>query len=90
MSGTTSISGLVSGLDTTSIISQLMQLEAAPQTLLKNKQATESSTVSALQTLNTKIASLATAATTASDADSWKASKPPASGETDTSGRALA
>ena len=33
-SATTSVSGLVSGLDTSTIISQLMQLEAQPQTAL--------------------------------------------------------
>ena len=33
----TSIGGLVSGLDTATIISQLMQLEAQPQTRLKTK-----------------------------------------------------
>ena len=32
---TSSIGGLVSGMDTTTIISQLMQIEAQPQTLLK-------------------------------------------------------
>ena len=32
---TSSISGLASGLDTASIIAQLMQLEAIPQTRLK-------------------------------------------------------
>ncbi|MDO8122152.1 flagellar filament capping protein FliD [Isoptericola sp. b490] len=73
MAGSTSISGIVSGMDTTSIINQLMQVEAAPQTLLKHKQSTATSLVSALQSLNTKVASLTTAARTAADPDSWKA-----------------
>lgn len=62
MSSSASISGLASGLDTASIISQLMQLEAAPQTRLKSQMSTEKSTVSTLQGLNTKLAALATTA----------------------------
>lgn len=57
-----SIDGLVSGLDTATIISQLMQVEAMPQTLLKNKVTAEQKTVTALQALNTKLAALATKA----------------------------
>ncbi len=53
------IDGLVSGLDTKNIINQLMQLEARPQTLLKNKVSSSQSMISALQQLNTKMASLA-------------------------------
>lgn len=57
-----SISGLGSGLDTASIIDQFMQLEAAPQTRLKSRVASEKSVVSLLQALNTKVAALATRA----------------------------
>lgn len=73
MAGTSSVSGLVSGLDTASIISQLMQLEAQPQQALKAKQTVTQSLVTALQSLNTKVASLGTAATTAATASSWQA-----------------
>jgi flagellar hook-associated protein 2 len=69
------IDGLISGLDTTSLINQLMQAEAAPQTLLKSKQDSTTSMVSALQALNTKVASLADAATKAATATSWGATK---------------
>ncbi|GAA3795313.1 flagellar filament capping protein FliD [Cellulomonas soli] len=72
---TLGIDGLVSGLDTTSLINQLMAVEANQQTLLKTKQSTASSLVTALQTLNTKVASLATSATTASTAASWSKAK---------------
>ncbi|MFV0632973.1 flagellar filament capping protein FliD [Demequina sp.] len=65
------IDGLVSGLDTTTIISQLMQIEAAPQTLLKSKQATTQDVVTALQSINAKLRSLAEAATSASTAKNW-------------------
>ncbi|WP_374454268.1 flagellar filament capping protein FliD [Nocardioides sp.] len=59
---TASISGLGSGLDTASIIEQFMQLEAASQNRLRSRQTTEKSVLSALQSLNTKVAALATRA----------------------------
>ena len=37
MAGTTSVGGLASGLDTATIIDQLMQLEAVPQNRLEHK-----------------------------------------------------
>jgi flagellar hook-associated protein 2 len=58
VSGTSSISGLVSNLDTTSIISQLMQLESQPQANLKAKVANEQSAVGAYQSVNTKMSAL--------------------------------
>lgn len=67
------ISGIVSGLDTGAIIKQLMQLEAAPQTLLRTKQSSATSLVTALQALNTKVSSLFEAATAASKPASWSA-----------------
>ena len=73
MAGTQSISGLVSGLDTSSIISSLMQLEAQPQAALKTKQTATQSVVTALQSLNTKVASLGDSAKTAATASSWRA-----------------
>src|SRR5664279_4983405 len=57
------VDGLVSGLDTTSLINSLMQLEALPQTILKKKVSGSQAMISALQGLNTKIASLASLAT---------------------------
>jgi len=59
------IDGLVSGLDTTSLINSLMAAEATPQTLLKRKATTTQSTITALQTLNAQIAALAETATKA-------------------------
>lgn len=69
------IDGLVSGLDTTSLITQLMQVEAMPQTLLKTKQTSTQSFLSGLQSLNTKVASLAEAAAKAAKPASWDAYK---------------
>lgn len=62
MAGTSSIGGLASGLDTASIINQLMTLEAASQTKLKSQVTSEQGKVTALQKLNTALQSLATAA----------------------------
>lgn len=57
--GSLAIDGLVSGLDTTTLINNLMAIESQPQTLLKSKVTTTQSLVSAFQSLNTSVASLA-------------------------------
>ncbi len=72
---TASISGLASGLDSATIISQLMQLEAAPQTKLKSRLTTEQSTLKTLQDLNTRVASLQTQAAGLADAAKWSTAK---------------
>jgi flagellar hook-associated protein 2 len=56
------IDGLVSGLDTTSIINSLMTAEAAPQTQLKTQLTTVQSKLTDLQSLNASIKSIADAA----------------------------
>ena len=66
-----SVDGLVSGLDTTTIISQLMQLERQPQTRLKTKQATVESAIGALRNLNTKFLAVTTAAGKLMDSKGW-------------------
>lgn len=73
MAATSSIGGLASGLDTATIISQLMALESLPQTKLKSQVTSEQSKVTALQKLNTALQALATAAgtMTASATGSW-------------------
>ncbi len=67
------VDGLVSGFNTTEMITQLMTLEAAPQTLLKSKVTKTETFVSALQSLNTKLSSLKDSATKAATATSWQA-----------------
>lgn len=67
------IDGLISGLDTTALIDSLITLQAGSQSLLKSKQTTASSLVTALQSLNTKVSSLAEHATKAAKAQSWEA-----------------
>src|SRR4051812_15765574 len=61
-SGTSSISGLVSGLDTASIVSQLMQIESRPQALLKTQLSTAQTNSRALREINTALAGLSSAA----------------------------
>jgi flagellar hook-associated protein 2 len=70
-----SIGGLVSGLDTATIITQLLQLEARPQTMLKSRVSTEEKVVTALQGLNAKLASIATKAGDLAKASGWSAVK---------------
>ncbi|ROS73956.1 flagellar hook-associated protein 2 [Curtobacterium sp. PhB130] len=69
-SGNFAIDGLVSGLDTTSLINSLMSIETVPQTLLKNKVTTTNSFISSLQTINSLVQTLATKATAAAKASS--------------------
>lgn len=65
------VDGLVTGMNTTDMISQLMQIEALPQTALKNKVTTQNKAVSAYQSINTRLSSLASAAKTIGNADTW-------------------
>ncbi len=76
-----SISGLGSGLDTSTIISQLMQLEAIPQTRLKSKLTTEQSTLKTIQDLNAKFAALTTASEAQAKPGAWSPLKATSSHE---------
>ena len=66
-----SISGLASGLDTATIIDQLMQLEAAPQDRLKSRVSSEKLVLSSLQALNKTTATLATKAEALAKDTAW-------------------
>lgn len=68
---TSTISGLASGLDTTSIIDSLMALEAVPQTKLKTRVSTEQSVITAMQALNTKVSVVASKAEALAKASAW-------------------
>jgi flagellar hook-associated protein 2 len=57
-----SVDGLISGLDTTSLISQLVQAEAAPQIQLKTKLGTVNAGAAAYRTVNTRFDAIRTAA----------------------------
>lgn len=64
------LDGLASGMDTTALIKSLMQVEAIPQNILKNKVSATKTMVAALQALNTKVADLATLTTKLSKPES--------------------
>lgn len=70
-----SISGLSSGLDTATIIDQLMQLEAIPQSRLKTQQNAEKAVLTALRALNTDTSLLASKAESLAKATTWQTLK---------------
>jgi flagellar hook-associated protein 2 len=67
--------GLTSGIDYTTMISQLMQIEAQPQTLLKTKLSNVQNDAAAYRDINSSFAALATAAQALTKADTWTAAK---------------
>lgn len=69
-----SVDGLISGMSTSAVISSLMQVEAAPQTALKQKVSTQQKVVSSYQSINTKMSALLTAAKALNDPTAWKGS----------------
>lgn len=69
---TSSIDGLVSGLDTSSIINQLIQIEAQGQTRLKVKVSSEQSVISAYQAINTSLKTVVDTAKSLDSATDWK------------------
>jgi flagellar hook-associated protein 2 len=77
-----SVDGLVSGLDTTALISQLMQVEAIPQTQLKRRASAAEKMVAALQSINTRVASLASAAEKVAKSATWQGAKASSSSST--------
>ena len=65
------ISGLASGLDTSSIVTQLMQVEAVPQVRLQQRQAVEQVRQQALTDVKTRLANLQTQIAGLRDAATW-------------------
>jgi flagellar hook-associated protein 2 len=61
----------LTGLDTSSIITQLMSVESQPQAALKTKLSTEQSKISALLGINTAIASLSSSAASFATGSTW-------------------
>ncbi|MCU1487289.1 MAG: flagellar hook-associated 2 domain protein [Actinomycetia bacterium] len=72
---TSSVDGLVSGLDTTALINQLMAAEKAPQDQLVAKRDKAKAVVAAYQSLNTKLATLRDAAAKLADPAGWNVMK---------------
>jgi flagellar hook-associated protein 2 len=75
------IDGMISGLDTTTIISQLMQLEAQPQVRLKTSVSDAQKQVSAFQTVNTLMLAVGAAAEKLQKASIWTAGTATASND---------
>ncbi len=67
--------GLVSGMDTGLMVSQLIQLEAAPQNALKTRLSATQVTASAYRTVNSALAALTTAAEALTKPDAWNSTK---------------
>ncbi|MGY1660061.1 flagellar filament capping protein FliD [Geodermatophilus sp. SYSU D00705] len=72
--------GLVSGMDTASLIDQLMAVEANPQTLLRQKLTASKADADAYRAVNTKFDALRTAAEALTKATTWGAVKATSSG----------
>jgi flagellar hook-associated protein 2 len=67
------IDGLVSGLDTSSIIKQLMDVERAPQVALNARKATITARLDAFSSIRSRLANLGSAATALSRPSDWSA-----------------
>jgi flagellar hook-associated protein 2 len=67
--------GLVSGIDYDTMITQLMQVEANPQTLLKQQLSATTADATAYRAVNTRFDGLRTAAAALNGAATWNATK---------------
>jgi flagellar hook-associated protein 2 len=72
---TSTVDGLITGLGTTQLISQLMQVESQPQTALKSKVSTEQKVIGSYQSINGKMAALRTAAEALTKVGTWQAAR---------------
>jgi flagellar capping protein FliD len=70
-----SVDGLVSGMDTTGLITKLLQAEAGPQLALKKRLSASQTAASAYRTVNTTFAAVRAAAETALKPDIWTSTK---------------
>jgi flagellar capping protein FliD len=70
-----SVDGLISGMDTSSLINQLLQAEAGPQTALKTRLGASQTAASAYRTVNTTFAAVRAAAEALTKPESWTATK---------------
>ena len=65
------VSGLASGLDTNTLVSQLLSIEARPQVRIQQRQAVEEVRQTALRDVQTRLANLQTAVTGLRDVATW-------------------
>lgn len=73
------VDGLVTGMDTTSMIASMMRIESLPKTNLQTKVATAQTTVASYQSVNSKLSALKTAATDLQSLSTWRSVKPTSS-----------
>ncbi|WP_380176330.1 flagellar filament capping protein FliD [Kineococcus sp. DHX-1] len=74
-SSSSAVDGLISGLDTSSIIAKLLSVDAAPQTQLKNNVSAAQTKVNAYQSVNARLSALQTAASALTQPSTWTAAK---------------
>jgi flagellar hook-associated protein 2 len=70
------VDGLVSGMDTTSMIASMMKIESQPKTMLQTKVNTAQNVVGSYQSVNTKLSALKTASDGLSQLSTWRSIKP--------------
>ncbi|MQA34555.1 flagellar filament capping protein FliD [Modestobacter roseus] len=75
MAGMSLSTGLISGMDTGTLISQLMQVEANPQTLLKQKLSAVQADAASYRAMNTRFDALRSAAAALQTDAAWGATK---------------
>src|SRR3954462_2115022 len=76
------LNGIASGLDTESIIQQLMAVDQLKVTAVQNQQSGVQAHQNALKSIQTKLDAFKSAAAALSDASTWKASQSVASSDT--------
>lgn len=86
--GTGSLGSLLFGLDGTSFVSQLMQTEAQPETLLKTQLAGVQAAAAAYRSVNSAVAALQSAAAALTDPATWGAVQATSSSNTVTASAA--
>jgi flagellar hook-associated protein 2 len=69
---TSSVDGLISGMSTSQVISQLMQVESLGQTKLKTKVSDQEKAITAWQSVNSKLANLKTASDALQQSATWQ------------------
>src|SRR4051812_37079014 len=92
MAGVSMGTGLTSGIDYSTMISQLMQIEGQPQTLLKNQLSDTQDDAAAYRDINSSFAAIATAAAALTKPETWTTARATSSsttvGATSTTGAA--
>jgi flagellar hook-associated protein 2 len=71
MAGMSLSTGLISGMDTGALVNQLMQIEANPQTLLKQRMDKATSQATAYRAINTRFEALRSAAAAVTKDTAW-------------------